>query len=105
MPYKDARKQRAYQREYQRKQRSKGLVTSEKPTLDFGLKSANDLIIVLEYIINEILPSDLDLGVKGRVIAQLLSVGCKLVETVEIEERLAKLEKAMLGPRLKPLNL
>lgn len=99
MPYKDADKQREYVRNYQRKRRSKVGYSGNNINLDWRLETADDLKAVLETIVSEIMSADeLDIGVKGRVVAQLLTVGCKLLEVSSIEERLEKLEaKIMRG--------
>ena len=98
MPYKDPIKQREYNREYQRKRRSKdGYSSKIGVTAEWKLSTADDLKSVLETMVSEIMSSDsLDLGVKGRVVASLLTVGVRLLEVGSIEERLEKLEAKML---------
>lgn len=57
------------------------------------LATLDDLLAVLERITGEILNADyLDLGVRGRILAQLLTVGIKLVEQTDIERRIEVLE-------------
>jgi hypothetical protein len=93
MPFKDKNKAREYQREYQRRRRStsKGGLTGVPQTLK--LATLDDLLAVLERITGEILNADyLDLGVRGRILAQLLTVGIKLVEQTDIERRIEVLE-------------
>jgi hypothetical protein len=90
MPYKDKDVARAYQREYQRKRRGKVGYSRSAQTL----QTVEDLRIVFECITNEILDSeDLDLGIKGRVLAQLLRVGIDLIEGTSLEQRVSELEK------------
>lgn len=98
MPYKDVNKQRDYQRTWQRERRSKvGSTHSANGTsIDFSLKTADDLKAVLEEVIGDLLGADIDVGVKGRVAAQLLQVGCRLLETSDIERRLEALEARIL---------
>jgi len=98
MPYKDKNKARDYQREYQRKRRSKdGYSSKIGVTAEWKLSTADDLKSVLETIVSEIMSSDsLDIGVKGRVVASLLTVGVRLLEVGSIEERLERLESKML---------
>lgn len=49
---------------------------------------------VLEKITLETLNADrLDIGVKGRILAQLLTVGIRLVEGTDLEHRIAALEE------------
>jgi hypothetical protein len=95
-PYKNRDKQRVYQRNWQRERCGVSSSGSDEPTLEWRLETAQDLKAVLESVINELMPSDLDLGVKGQVIAQLLTVGCKLLEVGDIERRLDALEARML---------
>lgn len=99
MGYKDADKQRTYQRDWARNKRSKVSTKERAVELQWRLETVDDLKAVLETIVSEIMSADeLDIGVKGRVIAQLLTVGCKLLEVSSIEERLEKLEaKIMRG--------
>jgi hypothetical protein len=105
MPYKDKNRAREYQREYQRRRRSRtqarakaesyarvGL-TGRSKTLQ--LQTLDDLRAVFERITNEILNAkDLDPGVKGRVLGQLLTVGMKLIEGADLERRIQALESA-----------
>jgi len=95
MPFKDKNKARKYQREYQRRRRSK--VRRARVGLTHSctsLKTLNDLRIVFERIANDVLDAeDLDLGVKGRVLAQLLKVGKDLIESTDLERRVEALEK------------
>jgi hypothetical protein len=97
MPYKDKNKAREYNREYQRKRRSKdGYSSKIGVTTEWKLSTADDLKSVLETMVSEIMSSDsLDIGVKGRVVASLLTVGVRLLEVGSIEERLEKLEAKM----------
>ena len=92
-PYKDADKQKEYQRNYQRERRSKVGYSKNNLKLEWRLDTAADLKAVLELIVSDVMnDEDLDLGVKGRVVASLLTVGVKLLEVGSIEERLSKLE-------------
>ena len=99
MSYKDPDKQRDYQRNWARNKRSKVSTNKRAVELQWRLETADDLKAVLETIVSEIMSADeLDIGVKGRVAAQLITVGCKLLEVSSIEERLEKLEaKIMRG--------
>jgi hypothetical protein len=95
MPYKNPDKNRSYQREYQRKRRAAnnlkvGITGPRRQTL----MTIEDLRVVFERITNEILDSeDLDLGIKGRVLGQLLRVGIDLIEGGSLEQRVSELEK------------
>lgn len=93
MPFKDKDKAREYQREYQRRRRSRVGLTDPSKTLQ--LETLDDLRLVFERIASEVLNAeDLDLGVKGRVLGQLLAVGIKLVEGTDLERRIEALESA-----------
>lgn len=94
MPYKDPHKQREYQRECQRRRRAQatGLSNADKPTRTYSLTRLEDLRGVLEKVTGEVMNADLDAGVKGRVIAQLLTAGIKLFEKTDLELRIAALE-------------
>jgi hypothetical protein len=97
MSYKDPDKQRDYQRNWARNKRSKVSTNKRAVELQWRLETADDLKAVLETIVSEIMSADeLDIGVKGRVAAQLITVGCKLLEVSSIEERLEKLEAKMM---------
>jgi len=98
MPYKDPIKQREYNREYQRKRRSKdGYSSKIGVTAEWKLSTADDLKSVLETIVSELMcDTESDLCVRGRVVASLLTVGVRLLEVGSIEERLERLEAKML---------
>ena len=96
MPYKDKDKAREYQREWQRKRRSKSnnMVGSTDQDTTLQLDTLEDLRAVLERITGEVLyDTSLDLGVKGRIIAQLLTVGIRLIEGTDLEHRITALEE------------
>ncbi len=91
MPYKDPNEAREYQRNYQRKRRTG---TASKTLTRQTLATVEDLRVVFERITNEVLnDADLDLGIKARVIAQLLKVGVDLIENGSLEQRVIELEK------------
>jgi hypothetical protein len=59
------------------------------------LETLDDLRRVFERITSEVLNTeDLDLGVKGRILGQLLTVGIRLVEGTDLERRIQVLESA-----------
>ncbi len=92
-PYKDPNEAREYQRNYQRKRRA-GSNPSVKTLTRQTLATVEDLRVVFERITNEVLnDADLDLGIKARVIAQLLKVGVDLIENGSLEQRVIELEK------------
>jgi hypothetical protein len=106
MPYKDKNRARAYQREYQRRRRSgtQAQAKAESNNARVGLtgrsktlqlQTLDDLRAVFERVTNEVLNAkDLDPGVKGRVLGQLLTVGMKLIEGTDLERRIQALENA-----------
>lgn len=97
MGYKDPDKQREFQRNWARETRSKVSSNKRAVELTWRLETADDLKAVLETMVSEIMSADsLDLGVKGRVVSQLLTVGVRLLEVSSIEERLEKLEAKLL---------
>ncbi len=64
---------------------------------EWRLETADDLKAVLELIVTQLLDAeDLDLGVKARNLSSLLSVGIKLIETADLEQRIAALESRLL---------
>lgn len=97
MPYADPNKQREYVRDYQRKRRAKGGYSRDNINHEWRLETADDLKSVLECIVSELMADEeLDLGVKGRVVASLLTVGLRLLEVGQIEDRLERLEAKIL---------
>ncbi len=101
MPFKDKEKAREYQREYQRKYQRKWRSSANDtgvgltaPSKTLQVETLDDLRRVFERITSEVLNAeDLDLGVKGRILGQLLAVGIKLLEGTDIEHRIEALEK------------
>jgi hypothetical protein len=97
MGYKDADKQRDYQRNWARERRSKVSTNKRAVELEWRLETAADLKGILELIVSQVMGAEeLDIGIKGRVVASLLTVGVRLLEVGSIEERLEKLETKML---------
>jgi predicted NUDIX family phosphoesterase len=95
MPYKDKQKAREYQREYQRRRRAESNeIHPDKPTIPYSLTCLEDLRTVFERITGDVMNADIDVGVKGRVIAQLLATGIRLFEKTDLEVRIAALERA-----------
>lgn len=102
MPYKDPEKNKAYQREYQRKRKQqdkarKGeflvpddIDPAELVTVD-GLKRilANHISLLNLY--------ETDAIIRARAIAQLASIQAKIIETSELEKRIAEIEKKLDG--------
>ena len=99
MPYKDQEKQKAYQREWQRVQKSGGKRTGNR-TLNLSseeLKTARGLLDLLAESLANVHDFEADPMIKGRCIAYMVSVGLRLVETVDLEQRLNDIEKHVKG--------
>ena len=97
MPYADPEKQAEYQREWNRKQRSK--VQPEKKIMNLNPATAKELLAILTSALNHIVEAKADPIVKGRAIAYLCNVGFKGVEISDLEERLLKLEEELLDKK------
>ena len=95
MAYKDADRQRQYQREYQRAKRS-GSTAIKKPLNLDEIATAKDLRILLSEIILEVKNSDTDLIIKARLLGYLISIGVRVIETSELESRITDLENSLL---------
>lgn len=62
---------------------------------DFHLESVKDIKGVIERVVNELLADpNIDLVLKAKVISQLLTTSCKILQVGELEERLQALEEA-----------
>lgn len=72
--------------------------THKKPAdlaADFRLESIKDIKGVLERVVNELLADfDIDLVLRAKVISQLLTTSCKILQVGEYEARLQALEEA-----------
>jgi hypothetical protein len=64
-----------------------------KPPMEVRLRKASDLLDVLEAAMAEILSSDSEPIVKGRAVAYLVEKACKLIEIVDLAEKVAALQK------------
>ena len=94
MPYKDPEKQKTYQREWQRQQKT-GEKTYKR-TLNLTpeeLETAQGLLKLLAGSLAEIQELDADPMIKGRCIAYMVSVGLRLVETADLEQRIDRIEQ------------
>ena len=104
-PFADLEQSREYQRKYQRERRLHAGKAPKKPTAksvtaSFRLESVRDIAGVLERITNELMDNDeLDIILKGRVIASLMNTATKILEVGAIEERLQQLEEAQAEQR------
>jgi hypothetical protein len=108
MPYKDPEKQKAYNREYKRRQRlaKKKDTKSQTPVQlfrreesEFRIKTANDILELLADTIRQVRsleftePKD-TLG-KTRTIGYLAQIALRAVETANLEGRIEALETVL----------
>jgi len=99
MPYKDPEKRRAYQREYKRAQHRGGRRTRCQTSIPvkFRIRTARHVLDLLEEQINVVRDVDTDAVVKARCIGYLAVTALKAIETVDLAERLEKVEAAVAG--------
>lgn len=94
MPFADPEKQREYQRNYKRQQRT-GLTDCQTSNLTedpVRIQTAKDILVLLEETINAVRETGGDILVKARCIGFLAGVTLKAVETADIEGRVKALE-------------
>ena len=96
MPYVNPDKRREYDRNYKRQQRA-GLTTgpTSSPEEPIRIKTAQDVLVLLEETLNEVRATKADTLIKARCIGFLASVTLKAVETAEIENRVQALEQVL----------
>jgi hypothetical protein len=97
MTFKDPEVSKAYHREYKRNARSQGAPSSVTRTtpVEWRAACAEDLRIILESQLSELMNSDIDVAVKSRAVAALLSIGVRLIESASLEARIEELEGAI----------
>ncbi len=97
MPYKDPEKRRAYQREYKRSQHRGGRRTQCQSSIPVKLRirTARNVLELLEEQINVVRDEDTDVVVKARCIGYLAVTALKAIETVDLAARLEKVEAAV----------
>jgi len=81
----------AYMRDYMRKKRA-GNVNSKNKLL-VEIQNAQDLLLVLEYAINDVLDCGADTLVRARTLGYLVGVSIKVTEQCDLLERIVKLEE------------
>ncbi len=99
MPYKDPEKQKAYRREWMRMNRA-GESGTPRATLNpapVRIKTATDILDLLEVTINEVRDADSDVLTKARCVGYLAGIALKAVETADLEKRLIAVEKLLKG--------
>ena len=98
MPYKDPEKQRAYQREYQRRRRNGSTAPPGSVDLPapFRLRTAEDLVSLLQEQIDSV-RSDPAAGTleKARCIGALITVALRAIEQRDLAFRVEALERAL----------
>lgn len=96
MPIKDAEKARKYNRDYQRARRAgmPGKTAGDLPPT-VRIKTAQDVLRLLEDEINIVRQADGDPLVKARLVNQLASTTLRAVESSNHEARLVDLEMIM----------
>jgi hypothetical protein len=96
MPYKDAEKAREYHRDYQRMRRT-GLTPGQTSNLEgmARLRTARDVLALLEETINEVREAEADTLVKARCIGYLAGITLKAVETADLEARVEAVEETL----------
>lgn len=96
MPYADPDRQREYQRNYQRQRRS-GSTDGTCVDLDASVKvrTAADLLALLETVITEVREAEADVLAKARCIGYLATVTLKAIENSNLESRLNDIEEAL----------
>jgi len=100
MPYKDASRQKEYQRQWQRQRRSGEVVGFKvlQVSSPEEIRTANALLTVLAGLIKEVIETqEGDIFMRARTAGYLISIGLKAVEVAGLEERLTNLENKVLG--------
>ena len=96
MPYADPEKAREYQRNYQR-QRRNGSTDSTAVDLPTAvrIKTAEDVLTLLEDTINSVRGTEADALVKARCVGSLAGVTLKAIEITNVEARLVDVEEML----------
>jgi hypothetical protein len=107
MPFKDLDKEREYNKKYRAERRTSASSSGIKPAVPggFNVRDPEQLQELLAWVVNEICDDEkADILSKGRVLAQLIQTGQKLIETADFSERLAKIEEHLnIGATVKPM--
>ncbi len=97
MPYVNLEQRREYDRNYKRQQRT-GLRIDNASNLinpQIRIRTAQDVLILLEETINQVKAETTDTLIKARCIGFLASITLKAVETANLEGRLEALEETL----------
>ena len=97
MPFKDPERRREYQREYKRGQHRDRVRTPCQTSIPakFRVRTARHVLDLLEEQINVVRNEDTDAVVKARCIGYLAVTALKAIETVDLADRLEKVEGAI----------
>ncbi len=100
MPYRDPEKKREYNREYKRMQRAGSRQTPGQTLvpLPFRLKTAQDVLVLLEEQINAV-RDEPEAGTleKARAVGYLASIALKAVEVADLSARVEAMERVLKG--------
>lgn len=96
MPFADPERAREYQRDYQR-QRRNGSANGTKVDLptEVRIRTAQDVLGLLEGTVNMVRRAEADDLVKARVIGSLAGACLKAIETATLEARLVDVEETL----------
>ena len=96
MPYKDADQAKKYNTDYQRARRAgqPGRATGDLPAI-VKIRTAEDVLSLLEDVINEIRQVDADPLVRARLVNQLASTTLRAIESSNHEARLIDIEEML----------
>lgn len=94
MSYKDPAKQREYQRQWQRDRRA-GLPSKVQSSTE-DIRTAEGMLDILTKLLSQLMKAKVDLFMKARTVAYVVSVGLKATEVAELERRLNILEDKIL---------
>jgi hypothetical protein len=94
MPYKSKERQREYQRQWQRDRRAS--VPSKVQSSIEEIRTAEGMLNILSKLLKQLMAAKVDLFLKARTVAYVVSVGLKATEVAELERRLNILEDKIL---------
>lgn len=96
MPYADPKTAKQYNTNYQRMRRA-GATGNKVVDLppSFRIKTAQDVLGLLESIINEVRDAEVDVLSKARCIGYLAGITLKSIETANLEARLIDVEETL----------
>jgi hypothetical protein len=103
MPYSDKKKQAAYQRAYHRRVRSglptTGVLAIGEPSGDgdeWRAESLKDLLRIETETLNDLrAATEMDVAVRSRAIAQNVGVALRIVELLDVEAGIDKVDAAL----------